>query len=488
MNTTRIITDKNDFNRKEKEPSKGKIRFGNKTITPTAVTAFAILLISVSALSLFSASDDGHDNSDNVLGGVDTEFTVDNITYRITSDTAGQKHVTATFSTNAVSGNLTLDTVIRIGDGEEYTVKEIGNNAFDGRTGLTSVTMPNVTSIGNSAFLGCAGLKSIEIPNSVTSIGNFVFSGCTGLISIEIPSSVASIGGFAFFGCTGLTSVTMPNVTSIGNDAFKDCTGLTSVTMPNVTSIGNDAFSGCTGLKSIEIPNSVTSIGNDAFNGCTGLTVIALPQNLAGTYGLPSTAIRILYDTTHVSSMIATSSGGNINITVTPKGGLGTVALSIGTSQGGNDIHNTLSPTSSGSNSWQFPISYPNMPGGSNRMIYAALAEVHTVGPMSGTGYTLNAHDGSSSLVVPSGSFSFTLTIAEEYTGTPIVKANNTILTPGNDGVYTISDITENQTITVEGLSKAGNGIEPHVIVMSVIAVLLVVGGLAMFVRRISGN
>ena len=73
--------------------------------------------------------------------------------------------------------------------------------AFSGRTGLTSITIPNsVTWIGDDAFSGCTGLTSITIPNSVTSIGEQTFYGCTGLTSITIPNSVTSIGGSAFGG------------------------------------------------------------------------------------------------------------------------------------------------------------------------------------------------------------------------------------------------------------------------------------------------
>ena len=113
----------------------------------------------------------------------------------------------------------------------------------------------SVTSIGNGAFLGCSGLTSITIPNSVTSIGDYAFLGCSGLISITIPNSVTSIGGNAFLGCKGLTSITIPNsVTSIGNGAFYECSGLTSITIPNsVTSIGDEAFYECTGLISIKV-------------------------------------------------------------------------------------------------------------------------------------------------------------------------------------------------------------------------------------------
>ena len=162
-------------------------------------------------------------------------------------------------------------------NGNTYVVTSIGTKAFEGCSGLTSITIPNsITSIGYSAFSGCSGLTSITIPNSVTSIGNSAFRDCSGLTSVTIPNSVTSIGESAFSACSGLTSITIPNsVTSIGNYAFYNCSGLTSITIPNsVTSIGNDAFKGCSGLTSITIPNSVTSIGNDAFRGCSGLTSI----------------------------------------------------------------------------------------------------------------------------------------------------------------------------------------------------------------------
>ena len=112
------------------------------------------------------------------------------------------------------------------------------------------------------------------VPGSVTSIGECAFYGCTGLTSITIPGSVTSIGGYAFFGCTGLTSITIPDsVTSIERSAFSGCTSLTSITIPDsVTNIKDNAFDGCTGLTSITIPGSVTSIEEYAFYGCTGLT------------------------------------------------------------------------------------------------------------------------------------------------------------------------------------------------------------------------
>ena len=130
--------------------------------------------------------------------------------------------------------------------------------------------------LGDYAFFGCSGLTSLTIPSSVTEIGESAFQDCRGLTSLAIPSGVTSIGRYAFKGCSGLTSLTIPSgVTSIGNGAFWGCSGLTSLTIPSgVTSIGSYAFGGCSGLTSLTIPSSVTSIGYGAFAGCSGLTSI----------------------------------------------------------------------------------------------------------------------------------------------------------------------------------------------------------------------
>ena len=61
--------------------------------------------------------------------------------------------------------------------------------------------------LGDYAFIGCSGLTSLTIPSGVTSIGNYAFEDCSGLTSLTIPSRVTSIGEFAFHGCSGLTSI-----------------------------------------------------------------------------------------------------------------------------------------------------------------------------------------------------------------------------------------------------------------------------------------
>ena len=95
--------------------------------------------------------------------------------------------------------------------------KSIGNCCLskDGEMlifGCKNSKIPDcVTKIGDYAFDGCTGLTSIEIPNSVTQIGNYAFGECTELTTIEIPSSVTEIGDFAFVDCSKLISVTIPD-------------------------------------------------------------------------------------------------------------------------------------------------------------------------------------------------------------------------------------------------------------------------------------
>ena len=176
------------------------------------------------------------------------------------------------------------------------SVTSIGDYAFFGCNGLTSVIIPDaVTSIGINAFQGCKGLTSLifnakncesddsydnalfpntletlVIGDNVKNIPAYAFKNCSKLTSVVIPNSVTRISNHAFDRCSGITSLEIPNsVTSIGDHAFWWCSGLTTLKIPNsVTTIGESAFAECSGLISVEIPNSVTSIGDHAFWSC----------------------------------------------------------------------------------------------------------------------------------------------------------------------------------------------------------------------------
>jgi hypothetical protein len=115
----------------------------------------------------------------------------DGINYYIGSD--GKVRFTSARG-GGVNGDFVIPESIDF-EGKKYGVTSIGDDAFNGNFGLTSVTIPKgVTSIGRHSFENCVGLTSITIPNSVTSIGDYAFNGCCRLSSITIPSSVTSIG------------------------------------------------------------------------------------------------------------------------------------------------------------------------------------------------------------------------------------------------------------------------------------------------------
>ena len=93
------------------------------------------------------------------------------------------------------------------------SVTSIGHNAFYGCSGLASITVASGNTVYDSrnncnAIIETAtntlivGFKNTVIPNSVTSIGDEAFAGCNGLTSIVIPNSVTSIGSSVFYGCS----------------------------------------------------------------------------------------------------------------------------------------------------------------------------------------------------------------------------------------------------------------------------------------------
>ena len=109
------------------------------------------------------------------------------------------------------SGAITIPKTVSY-NGKDYTVTSIGDWAFYGCSGLTSVTFPaSLTSIGESAFEYCSGLTSVDFSKctSLESIGNYAFNRCSGLTSVDLSgcTSLTSIGNYAFAYCSGLELV-----------------------------------------------------------------------------------------------------------------------------------------------------------------------------------------------------------------------------------------------------------------------------------------
>ena len=159
----------------------------------------------------------------------------------------------------------------------EDGVTRIGDRAFEGCSGLTSVTIPDsVTSIGNRAFEGCTGLTSIILPNSVIELDSHAFENCNNLISARLSNSMSVIYNNTFAGCSNFKSIEIPDsIRLISDCAFSNCSALKSVILPNsITDIGNGVFENCTDLRSVTFPVSIIYIGSDAFLGCTSLSEV----------------------------------------------------------------------------------------------------------------------------------------------------------------------------------------------------------------------
>ena len=134
----------------------------------------------------------------------------------------------------------------------------------------------SVLDLSEAKIVEGGGCYSNYLYTSNDVIGNLAFEGCSGLTSLNLPAGITSIGYRAFKGCSGLTSLTLPDgITVIGYSAFFISSGLTSLTLPvGITKIGTYAFYGCSGLTSLNLPAGITSIGSYAFVNCSGLTSI----------------------------------------------------------------------------------------------------------------------------------------------------------------------------------------------------------------------
>ena len=87
------------------------------------------------------------------------------------------------------------------------------------------MSIPNsLTKIGPDAFDGCSGLTTVTINNNVTKIDNYAFYGCSNLTNVSIGKGIKLIGRNAFALCKNITDVYCyaENVPNTSSDAFQD--------------------------------------------------------------------------------------------------------------------------------------------------------------------------------------------------------------------------------------------------------------------------
>ena len=198
-------------------------------------------------------------------------------------------------------------------------VTNIGPNAFESCTGLTSVAFSSrLVSIGGRAFARCRSLSVVTFSKGLVNIGAGAFQDCAGLPPVALPERVASLGDFAFWNCPRLTRVSLPaSVVRIGGTTFGRCGGLTAVDVADantaycsdngvvfckdktvlvcfpsgrggryavpdhVTQIGRSAFESCGKVADIVMSDRVERVGDFAFKNCGALTNAVLSARLA---------------------------------------------------------------------------------------------------------------------------------------------------------------------------------------------------------------
>ena len=155
--------------------------------------------------------------------------------------------------------------------------------SFSNLTGLTSITLPNVTTLtGGSMFTDCASLTTINIPATLILNGSN-FQGCSSLVTftgsdITLDSTTIT-GGANFKNCSSLTSLSIADCTEIsGGNNFEGCSSLTELSLPLVTTLtGGNNFKDCTDLTEISL-DALVNLTNTEFSGCTSLTTIYMPE------------------------------------------------------------------------------------------------------------------------------------------------------------------------------------------------------------------
>jgi hypothetical protein len=161
----------------------------------------------------------------------------------------------------------------------QLAVRRIADNAFKGRSGITSVEFPNsVSSIGDAAFKDVDTLASVSFGSGLTSIGKEAFYGCNELTEVSISAAITSIGEAAFAACEKLIAIKVnPNNSNYRSTPYLNGAGEVLFDRTQKKLLQYPA-----GIQqsTYEIPATVETIGKRAFEGAVYLSVIEFPATV----------------------------------------------------------------------------------------------------------------------------------------------------------------------------------------------------------------
>lgn len=238
------------------------------------------------------------------------------------------------------------------------TVTRIGTRTFSLNIGLEKITVsennPVFHSDGNciietatkTLLTGC-NTSVIPTDGSVTAIGDNAFSGCNGLSSIVIPDCITSIGECPFVFCNSNLTVIFPMdsascihdvQSNYYNNCFIDtttkkliaiCENSVIPTNGSVTSIGERALSYVPDLPSINIPSAVTQIDAGAFSGSSFEKVFFLSSDVAIDDGADIPASTVIYGDAGSTAESYAQAHGNTFAKVLYSGSVNTIEWRI---------------------------------------------------------------------------------------------------------------------------------------------------------------
>ena len=271
------------------------------------IAAVVVMLLTAPKAGAWSATtDDGYavsqktGSADVTLTGYTGSETTLNLPASVTVD-GTTYHVTA-IDGNAFKNfkNTSIIQAVNIPEGYQ----SIGLSAFEGFTGLTSITIPGSLEVLSSySFEGCTALQTVNFAADTASklaINLKSFKDCASLQQITLPKRLSSMNAGVFTGCTALQQITVAdgctNFASDGNNLYvkeddadtysligyaagQDTTDLTipsEVNGKSVTSIFRLTFQNNTKLQSVTIPASVTNFLSSCFDGCSALKKVSI--------------------------------------------------------------------------------------------------------------------------------------------------------------------------------------------------------------------